>query len=51
MKERLNLTIDEALIEEAKKYARKHHISLSQMVEKYLKQLLGLLIKRISLNS
>ena len=39
MKNRLNITIDEALLEEAKKYANKQQTSLSQLVEDYFKKL------------
>ncbi len=39
MKNRLNITIDEGLIEQAKRYASKHQTSLSQLVEQYFKSL------------
>lgn len=39
MKNRLNITIDEALIEQAKKFAEKHDVSLSQLIEQYFKAL------------
>lgn len=39
MKNRLNITIDESLIEQAKRYAERHSISLSQLVEDYFKSL------------
>ena len=39
MKNRLNKTVDNALMEEAKLYAAKHKTSLSQLVEEYFKTL------------
>lgn len=37
MKERLNLTIDRALLEAMKAYAAKRQISVSELVENYFK--------------
>ena len=37
MKERLNLTIDGALLEAMKAYAAKRHMSVSELVENYFK--------------
>ncbi len=39
MKNRLNITIDDSLMEQAKRYAVKHQTSLSQLVEQYFKNL------------
>lgn len=39
MKNRLNITIDDTLVEQAKRYAAKHQTSLSQLVEQYFKSL------------
>ena len=39
MKNRLNITIDESLMEQAKRYAARHNTSLSQLVEQYFKNL------------
>jgi len=39
MKNRLNITVDDALMEQAKRYAAKHHTSVSQLVEQYFKSL------------
>ena len=39
MKKRLNITVDGALMEQAKRYAAKNNSSLSQMVEMYFKSL------------
>ena len=39
MKNRLNITIDEGLMSQAKKYASRHKTSLSQLVEKYFESL------------
>ncbi len=39
MKSRLNITIDEALIDEAKHYAETHRISLSSLVEDSLRKI------------
>lgn len=38
MKKKLTLSLDEAVIDEAKKFARRRHKSLSKMVESYLQQ-------------
>ena len=38
MKERLNLTIDGALLEAMKAYAAKRQMSVSELVENYFKQ-------------
>lgn len=39
MKNRLNIVIDDALADQAKRYAAKHQTSLSQLVEQYFKSL------------
>lgn len=39
MKNRLNITVDNVLMEEAKLYAAKHKTSLSQLVEAYFKSI------------
>ncbi len=39
MKNRLNITIDDTLIEEAKRYAAKNNTSLSQLIEESLRKL------------
>ena len=39
MKKRLNITVDGALMEQAKRYAAKNNSSLSQLVEMYFKSL------------
>jgi Arc/MetJ family transcription regulator len=39
MKNRLNITVDDALLEQAKRYAAKKQKSLSQIVEDYLRSL------------
>jgi len=39
MKTRLNLTIEEGLLEQTKIYAQKQHISISELVEGYFKNL------------
>ena len=39
MKNRLNLTVDDTLLEQAKRYAAKHKTSLSQIVEEYFRNL------------
>jgi hypothetical protein len=39
MKSRLNITVDEALAEQAKRYAARHDISVSQLVEQYFRNL------------
>ena len=41
MKNRLNITIDETLIDEAKRYAEKNNKSLSQIIEESLKKLVA----------
>jgi antitoxin component of RelBE/YafQ-DinJ toxin-antitoxin module len=41
MKNRLNITIDEKLVRDAKRYAARNKISLSQLIEGYLKQLIS----------
>lgn len=39
MKQRLNITVDEVLVNQAKRYAARHKTSLSQMVEQFFKTL------------
>ncbi|HMW95600.1 MAG TPA: DUF6364 family protein [Chitinophagales bacterium] len=39
MNTKLTLTIEQSIIEKAKKYARKHERSLSDLIENYLKAL------------
>ena len=39
MKSRLNITVDEVLVEEARRYAAGHQTSLSQLIEQYFKSL------------
>ncbi len=39
MKSRLNITVDDVLIERARRYAVRHQASLSQLVEQYFKSL------------
>lgn len=39
MKNRLNITIENDLLVQAKQYARKHDTSLSQLIEQYFKSL------------
>ena len=39
MKNRLNITIDEVLLDHAKQYAKSKQTSLSQLIEDYLKKL------------
>ena len=39
MKNRVNITIDEKLVRDAKRYAARKNISLSQLIENYLKVL------------
>ncbi len=39
MKNRLNITVDDVLMEQAKRYAARHQTSLSQLVEQYFKTL------------
>jgi hypothetical protein len=41
MKNRLNITIEGTLIEQAKRYAAKNNVSLSQLVEESLKRIVG----------
>jgi hypothetical protein len=45
MKNRVNITIDYKLVREAKRYAARKKISLSQLIEDYLK---GLTSKRLA---
>ena len=39
MKIRLNITVDDLLMQQAKRYAAKHQTSVSQLVEQYFKNL------------
>lgn len=39
MKSRLNITVDGALAEQVKRYAARHDISVSQLVEQYFRNL------------
>jgi hypothetical protein len=39
MKNRLNITIKDTLLEQTKKYASKHNTSVSQLVEQYFMRL------------
>lgn len=39
MKNRLNISIDDALVEQAKRYAARHNTSVSQLVEQYFRSL------------
>ena len=39
MKNRVNITIDDQLVREAKRYASRKKVSLSQLIEGYLRQL------------
>jgi hypothetical protein len=39
MKSRLNITVEETLIEQVKRYAANHGVSLSQLIEQYFKTL------------
>ncbi len=39
MKNRLNITVDDLLMQQAKRYAAKHQTSVSQLVEQYFKNL------------
>jgi Arc/MetJ family transcription regulator len=39
MKNRLNITVDDTLLEQAKRYAAKHQTSLSRIVEEYFRRL------------
>ncbi|MFT3948566.1 MAG: DUF6364 family protein [Agriterribacter sp.] len=41
MKNRLNITIDESLVEKAKRYAAKNNTSLSGLIEEYFKKLVS----------
>ena len=38
MKNRVNITIDEKLVRDGKRYAARNKISLSQLIENFLKQ-------------
>ncbi|MGN6491901.1 MAG: DUF6364 family protein [Agriterribacter sp.] len=40
MKSRLNITVDEILMEQAKRYAEKHKTSLSKLIENYFRNLI-----------
>jgi Arc/MetJ family transcription regulator len=40
MKNRLNITVDDTLLEQAKRYAARHRTSLSRIVEEYFRSLL-----------
>jgi hypothetical protein len=39
MKSRLNLTIEDSLLKSAKLYAEKQHISISELVEDYFREI------------
>lgn len=39
MKARLNITIEEGILEEIKKYSNRNNISISELVEKYFKRI------------
>jgi len=39
MKTKLTLTIEQSVVEEAKRYSRKHQQSLSSLIEEFLSQL------------
>jgi len=39
LKNRLNITVDDALLEQAKRYAAKHRTSLSRIIEEYFRNL------------
>lgn len=39
MKNRLNITVDHTLMEQAKRYAAEHQVSLSHLVEQFFKTL------------
>ncbi len=39
MKGRLNITIDEKLLKDTKRYAKRHNTSISQLVEGYFKRI------------
>lgn len=39
MKTRLNITIEESVLEEIKKYSNRNNISISELVEKYFKRI------------
>lgn len=41
MNTKLTLNVDEGIIQDAKNYAKKHHISLSKIIEKYLRNITG----------
>lgn len=41
MKTRLNITIEEGILEEIKKYSNRNNISISELVEKYFKRIVG----------
>ena len=41
MTRKLTLTVEENIIEQAKEYAAKHGLSLSEMIENYLKVVVG----------
>ncbi len=41
MKSRLNITIDESLVEQAKHYAEENHTSLSNLIEDSLRKLVS----------
>lgn len=40
MKNKLNITVDDVLIKQAKRYASRHQTSLSQLIERYFKSLI-----------
>lgn len=40
MKSKLNITVDQVLMEHAKRYAANHQTSVSQLVEQYFKSLI-----------
>lgn len=46
MKAKLNITIEESLLEQAKVYARKKRVSISAMIEDYLKATVQVSSKR-----
>ena len=39
MKNRLNITVDDVLMQQAKRYAARHQTSVSKLVEQYFKNL------------
>lgn len=39
MKSRLNITVEDDLMNKAKRYASRHHVSLSQLVERYFRSI------------